>query len=139
MKSINKKKICFVVSTYNMEITKKTLNLSKKTFQKAGIKKLDVFYVPGSFEIPVVISKLIKKYDGFVAIGCIIKGETNNFDLISYAITNSIMNLSINNKKPIGNSIITVFKKKQAINRTNKGYEAAVAVIDVLKNEPKRI
>ena len=139
MKSINKKKICFVVSTYNMEITKKTLNLSKKTFQKAGIKKLDVFYVPGSFEIPVVISKLIKKYDGFVAIGCIIKGETNNFDLISYTITNGIMNLSINNKKPIGNSIITVFKKKQAINRINKGYEAAVAVIDVLKNEPKRI
>ena len=139
MISISKKKICFVVSKYNMEITKKALNLSKKTFQTVGIKKLDVFYVPGSFEIPVVISKLIKKYDGFVAIGCIIKGETNNFDLISYAITNSIMSLSINNKKPIGNSIITVFKKKQAINRINKGYEAAVAVIDVLKNEPKRI
>ena len=96
MKKINRKKICFVVSTYNKEITNKALSLSKKTFKKAGVKKLDVFYVPGSFEIPVVISKLMKNYDAFVAIGCIIKGETNNFDLISYAITSGIMNLSIN-------------------------------------------
>ena len=63
-----------------------------------GIKKIDVYKVPGAFEIPVTISKLIKKYDAFVAIGCIIKGETANFDLISSAITNGIMKISIDQK-----------------------------------------
>ena len=65
------------------------------------------FKVPGAFEIPATIARLSKKYDAFIAIGCIIKGQTANFDLISNAITNAIMHLSINNKKPIGNSIIT--------------------------------
>ena len=78
-----KVKICAVISTYNEDITKELYNSAKKEFDKSGIKKIDVFKVPGAFEIPVVISKLSKKYDGFIAIGCIIKGQTANFDLIS--------------------------------------------------------
>ena len=59
----------------------------------------------------MLISKLSKKYDGFIAIGCIIKGQTANFDLISSAITNGIMQISVAQKKPIGNSIITYLKE----------------------------
>ena len=88
---------------------------------------------PGAFEIPVTISRLAKKFDAFIAIGCIIRGQTANFDLISSAITNAIMDLSIIYKKPIGNSIITLFNKNQASKRYNKGKEAANAIIEVLK------
>ena len=91
--------------------------------------------VPGVFEIPVVISKNIKKYDAFLALGCVIKGETPHFDFISQATTQAIMNLSIDHKKPIGNGIITSLNKKQAFSRSKKkGQEAAKAVLSVLKN-----
>jgi len=91
--------------------------------------------VPGVFEIPVVISKNIKKYDAFLALGCVIKGETPHFDFISQATTQAIMSLSIEHKKPIGNGIITSLNKKQAFTRSKKkGQEAANAVLSVLKN-----
>ena len=128
-----KAKICAVISTYNEDITKELYNSAKKELDKSGIKKIDIFKVPGAFEIPVTISKLTKKYDGFIAIGCIIKGQTANFDLISSAITNGIMQISVTQKKPIGNSIITSFSKDQAIERFDRGKEAARAVLEVLK------
>ena len=128
-----KPKICIVVSTYNSGITNKLLFSAKNELKRYGVTKAKNYKVPGAFEIPVVIARLAKKYDAFIAIGCIIKGQTANFDLISNAITNAIMNLSINNKKPIGNSIITLFNKNQASKRYNKGKEAANAIIEVLK------
>tara|TARA_Y100000817_G_C16699236_1_gene474028 strand:- start:233 stop:628 length:396 start_codon:yes stop_codon:yes gene_type:complete len=128
-----KPKICIVMSTYNNDITNGMFNMAKVKLSNFGIKKIDLIKVPGAFEIPVAISKLIKKYDGFIAIGCIIKGETANFDLISRSITDGIMQLSIINKKPIGNAIITAFNKNQAETRLNKGTEAASAVLEVLK------
>ena len=94
-------------------------------------KKIEV---NGSFEIPVSIVRNINKFDGFVAIGIIIKGKTENFSLISQAITNSLMELSITYKKPIGNGILTCFNSKQADERSNNGKEAAKAVLAVLAN-----
>ena len=89
--------------------------------------------VPGVFEIPVTIAKNIKKYDGFIALGCVIKGETPHFDFISQATTNAIMQLSIDHKKPIGNGIITSLNEEQALIRSKtKGEEAARAVISIL-------
>ena len=131
-----KNKICIVISTYNEDITQELYNSAKKELEKSGIKKTDIFKVPGAFEIPVSISRISKKYDGFIAIGCIIKGETTNFDLISSSITNAIMQISVAEKKPIGNAVLTCFNKDQAKDRINKGSEAAKAVITVLKNVP---
>ena len=99
--------------------------LDKKT-------KYKFISVPGVFEIPVVISKNIKKYDAFIALGCVIKGETPHFDFISSASTHAIMNLSVVSKKPIGNGIITCLNMKQAKARRKKGEEAAQAIISVL-------
>ena len=127
-------KICIVMSTYNNDITNELRLNAKKELNKLGITEIKNVEVPGAFEIPVTISRLVKKYDGFVAIGCIIKGETANFDLISSAITNEIMKISTNEKKPIGNAILTCFNKNQAKDRLDKGSEAAKAVITVLKN-----
>ncbi len=95
--------------------------------------KYAIIKVPGVFEIPVIISKNIKKYDGFIALGCVIRGETPHFDFISQATTNGIMRLSIDHKKPIGNGIITSLNGEQALIRSKKkGGEAARAVISVL-------
>ena len=100
-----------------------------------------VLYAPGVFEIPLVISANIKKYNAFIALGCVIKGQTPHFDYISSAVTNGIMNISITHKKPIGFGILTCLNKKQALERSNpkqdklgKGGEAAEAVIKILRN-----
>ena len=85
----------------------------------------------------MVISKNLRKFDAFIAIGIIIKGQTPNFDFISQAITNGLINLSILSKKPIGNSILTCLNSKQALNRSNKGSEAVKAVLDVLNPKNK--
>ena len=128
-----KKKICIVHSLYNESITKKMFERAIKFLKSKGVTSIKVLKVPGSFEIPQVLSRVINKYDGFIVIGCIIKGKTKNFDLICSAITNGIMDLSIKNKKPIGNGLITSFNEKQALQRLNNGKEAAQAVLDVLK------
>ena len=128
-----KKKICIVHSLYNENITKILFERAVKLLKSKGITSIKVLKVPGSFEIPQVLSRVINKYDGFIVIGCIIKGKTKNFDLICSAITNGIMDLSIKNKKPIGNGLITSFNEKQALQRLNNGKEAAQAVLDVLK------
>ena len=126
-----RKKICIVKANYYPDISDMLLKGTLKALGK--YKYSDPITVPGIFEIPVTIAKLAKKYDGFIAVGCIIKGETANFDLICNAITNGIMQISINEKKPIGNGIITCFNKDQGLKRLDKGKEAAIAVIKVLK------
>ena len=128
------KKLLIVVSRYNN--TNFLLEKTKKTLIKKKIK-WEIIKVNGAFEIPVVISKNLKKFDAFIAIGIIIKGQTPNFDFISQAITNGLINLSILSKKPIGNSILTCLNSKQALNRSNKGSEAVEAVLDVLNPKNK--
>jgi len=123
------KKILVVVADYYEDISLSLLKSAVERLKKFSIK---VIKVPGVFEIPVIISKNIKKYDGFLALGCVIKGETPHFDFISSATTQAIMSLSVVNKKPIGNGLITCLNKKQAIARSKKGKEAAAAADSVL-------
>ena len=125
-----KKKFLVVVADYYKDITKGLLDSALKSIPKSN--SIKIIKVPGVFEIPVTISKNIKKYDGFLALGCVIKGETPHFDFISQASTNAIMDLSINNNKPIGNGIITCLNMRQAKARKSKGTEAAKAVISIL-------
>ena len=125
------KKILIVSANYYEDISSSLLNSAKLTIPKNYSTK--VVKVPGVFEIPVVISKNIKKYDAFIALGCVIKGETPHFDFISSATTHAIMKLSVDSKKPIGNCIITCLNKKQAEDRIYKAKSAAKAVISVLE------
>ena len=123
------KKILIVLADYYEDISSVLLKNAKNNLNNFSIK---VIKVPGVFEIPITISKNIKKYDAFIALGCVIKGETPHFNFISSAATQSIMNLSVNSKKPIGNGVITCLNMKQAKARGEKGKEAAQAVISVL-------
>ena len=132
-----KKKICIVQSIYNEDITSKLLNGAIRELKSKKVKEIKVIKVPGSFEIPQVISKLIGKYDGFIAIGCIIKGETYHFELIANETSKKIIDLSINNEVPIGFGVLACYNLQQAIvrsdiNKKNKGREAALACIKLL-------
>tara|TARA_A100001011_G_C14053499_1_gene732921 strand:- start:103 stop:498 length:396 start_codon:yes stop_codon:yes gene_type:complete len=130
-----KNKLLIVASDYYKDITQ---NLIKGCLSKLKLKKGSavVIKAPGTFEIPVLISKNLKKYDGFIALGCVIKGETPHFDFICYSTFISLLNLSTESKKPIGNGIITALNMRQAKKRSLiKGKEAANAVLEIIKND----
>ena len=126
------KKFLIVNANYYREISQGLLKSARNFLPKNS--KVKIINVPGVFEIPVTISKNIRKFDGFIALGCVIKGQTPHFEFISKAATDAIMQLSINSKKPIGNGIITCLNMKQAKARKKKGAEAAKAILSVLKN-----
>ena len=128
-----RKKILIVLADYYKEISLGLLNSAKKKLPR--FFEIKIIKVPGVFEIPITISKNLKKFDGFIALGCVIKGKTPHFDFISQSSTNAIMDLAINSKKPIGNGILTCLNMKQAKARKKKGAEAAKAVVSVLSQK----
>ena len=125
-----KNKVLIIQANYYKDISTALLKSAKKELK--SFAKINIISVPGVFEIPVVISKNLKKYDGFVALGCVIKGQTPHFDFISKSTTDAIMNISVESKKPVGNGRITCLNKNQAIARGKKGREAANAVKTIL-------
>ena len=125
-----KKKILIVNANYYRDISYGLLSRALKSLPKSYNVK--IINVPGVFEIPVTISKNLNKFNAFIALGCVIKGQTPHFDFISKATTDAIMKLSIYKKKPIGNGIITCLNMKQAKARKKKGTEAAKAILSVL-------
>ena len=127
------KKFLIVLANYYKDISEGLLKSALKNIPKSSYVK--IIRVPGVFEIPVTISKNLKKFDAFLALGCVIKGQTPHFDFISQATTNAIMNISVIQKKPVGNSIITCLNMKQAKARKKKGAEAAKAVISILSQK----
>jgi len=127
------KKILIVTANYYKDISLGLLNSTKKNLPRNF--DIKIIKVLGVFEIPVTISKHLKKFDAFIALGCVIKGQTPHFDFISQSSTNAIMDLAVNSKKPIGNGILTCLNMKQAKARKEKGAEAAKAVISVLSQK----
>ena len=125
-----KKKILIVVASYYENISNSLLKSAKNKIKKKC--NIVVIRVPGAFEIPVTIAKHLKKSHGFIALGCVIRGQTPHFDFISKSTTDALMTLSITSKKPVGNGVITCLNKKQAVVRGKKGSEAAEAVLSVL-------
>ena len=139
------KKILIVNSYYYKDISNNLVFYAKKRLLEVKFN-LSIINIPGAFEIPITIRKNINKFDGFIALGCVIKGQTPHFDLLCSSLFNSILSLSIKYNKPIGNGVITALNLNQAkqrskknSNKQNKGSEAANAVISILKNGPKKI
>ena len=128
-----KKKILIVLANYYTDISDGLLKSALKNIPKSSYVK--IIRVPGVFEIPVTLSKNLKKFDAFLALGCVIKGQTPHFDFISQASTNAIMDISVSQKKPVGNGIITCLNMKQAKARKGKGAEAAMAVVSILSQK----
>ena len=131
-------KVVVIVSNFYPKISKMLLNGAISKLKKNKISNFKIITVPGTFEIPVVVSNLIKKYDAFIVLGCIIKGQTSHFHYLCTSVINALTNLSVRAKKPIGNGILTCDNKKQAAKRADpkikdKGGDAAYAIISVLK------
>ena len=130
------KKILIVISNYYDEISNNLLEGASKELNSNKID-YDVIYAPGCFEIPFLISKNIKKYKGFIALGCVIRGETYHFELIANECARKIMDIANINLKPIGFGVLTCENIKQAkirsdVKSKNKGKEAANACIKLL-------
>ena len=130
-------KVCIIVSNFYPNISKMLISGAISKLKKNKISNFKIITVPGTFEIPVVLSNLINKYDAFIVLGCVIKGKTPHFHYICSSVINALTNLSVHSKKPIGNGILTCNNKKQAIKRAdpnlkNKGGDAASAIISVL-------
>ena len=132
------KKICIVASNFYPEITKKLINGAKDKLKKNNFSNIKTILVTGTFEIPVTMSNLINMFDAFIVLGCVIKGKTSHFHYLSSSVFKAIIDISVKSKVPIGNGILICNNKKQAIERSNpnkidKGGNAAIAVISVLK------
>ena len=127
------KKILIVLADYYKNISDGLLKSALTNIARSN--RVKIIRVPGVFEIPVTISKNLKKFDAFLALGCVIKGQTPHFDFISQASTNAIMDISVSQRKPVSNGIITCLNMKQAKARKNKGAEAANAAISILSQK----
>lgn len=134
---LNKYKIGIVVSEWNKDITKNLLSGAINTLIEEGIQKENIIiqWVPGSFELiygSKVLSK--KKFDAIIAIGCVIKGETDHYNFICSSVSNGIMELNLISSIPIIFCVLTDHNKTQSIDRSggkygNKGSESAIAAI----------
>ena len=135
-----KKKVLIVTASYYWDITASLRADAELLLDNSNIK-FDVIDVPGVFEIPVTIAKNIKKYDAFIALGCVIKGETPHFDFISKTTFEGLMKLSIDNKKPIGNGIITSLNLQQAIQRSgsDKSVLKKIRIREKVKKQQKQL
>lgn len=126
-------RLLFVVAPYYRDITDKLLIGARAVADEAGAK-VDVIEVPGAFEIPQAIAMYGNKYDGYVALGCVIRGETSHYDYVCGESARALMDLGMNRQIQVGYGILTVENKDQAEERANpngrdKGGEATRACI----------
>ncbi len=140
VKDLSKLKVALVVSEYNSDITFAMRDgaIEELKFHGVKVSNIHIINVPGAFELPLICQRLAKtkKYKGIVAIGCVIKGDTDHYYQISNESTRGIMDVMLKFNIPITNAILTVNNLEQAKIRstgaTNKGIEAGLALLKIL-------
>ena len=145
-----KLRLAIVVSNFNRSVTDKLLKGAKQALKENGVieKNIKVVRSSGAFEIPIITASLMRpssindEFDGIITLGCVIKGETAHFEYISSSVSNTLNQLSVSSRIPIGFGILTCYTKQQALDRCrinpitadgNKGFEAAIAVLETIK------
>lgn len=131
--------IAIVISRFNDFITTPMLEECKRGLSDSGASEWEIFWVPGVFEIPAMIKKIIqtKKFQGVVTIGCVIKGETDHYEYICQGLTYGIQKIAIEASYPVIFGILTCQTVEQAIKRIKKGYEYGKNLIDLIKEHEK--
>ncbi len=133
-------KFGIIISRFNEFIGAKLLDGAIDELVRHGVKdsEIDVIWVPGAFEIPLIAQKLAKskKYNAIITLGAIIKGSTPHFDYVSAELTKGIANVSLNNEIPVIFGVLTTDNIEQAIERAgtkagNKGADAAKSAIEM--------
>ena len=139
------KKVLVVCSPYYKDITQNLIKGAIKVLKSNSVQ-YKIINVPGALEIAPSIKIYSEKsskeilFDGFVALGCIIRGETYHFEIVSNESARALSDLSITYSLPIGNGILTVENKEQAIERSdplrlNKGADAALACLSLINHK----
>jgi 6,7-dimethyl-8-ribityllumazine synthase len=133
-------KIAIVQARFNREITDGLSSGAAKALKEADVADPEIFLAPGAFEIPLICQKLAKteKFDGIIAIGAVIKGETAHFDYVAKAATDGILKVMLECGIPIVFGVLVAYDLEQAKARAqddknNKGYEAALALVETIK------
>lgn len=136
-----KLRIAIVRSNYHLDLTQSLEEGCKKYLIACGVKpdNIDTFEVPGSWEIPVAVKKAAetKKYDGLIALGIILKGDTYHFELIAECCARALMDIALKFNIPVAFEVLATYNLKQAAERSkgkyNKGIEAAKTVLETIK------
>lgn len=134
-------RIAIVRSKYHDDLTQSMEQACRKTLISSAVSdsNIQTFEVPGSWEIPLVVKRIAqtKKFDGIVALGVIIKGETYHFELIANECAKALMNISLEFDTPITFEVLATFSLEQAkirsIGKYNKGIEAAKSLVEIIK------
>ena len=135
-------RIGIVAGRFNSEITKKLLEAAEKTLIQKGVspQSIQIFWVPGAFEIPVMLQKMArqKKFHALIALGAVIRGETPHFDYVAGESARGVMDVSLQNHIPIAFGILTTESMDQALDRAggrhgNKGEDAALVALEMAR------
>ena len=133
------KSFAIVVSRWNELVTKELLDGALSEFKRHGDSEIEVIHVPGTWEIPPVVKKLLtraQKPDAIVALGCILQGQTPHAKLLGADVAGALMNLQTEFGTPISWGVLTPDTQDQAFDRAglkvgNKGREAALAAMEM--------
>ena len=134
-------KIAIILPRFNSRVTGILKEGAMDCLGQHEVKEenIDIYWVPGSFELPMLLSKVvkIKKYDGFLVLGALIRGETPHFDHLATETTKGIAKISLEITKPVGYGVITADTEEQALSRAgmkagNKGWDAALTTLEMI-------
>ena len=133
-------KVLIIISKYYKDISENLLKSALTVLKDKSIF-FDIIEVPGALEIPQALNFYVNisknksfSYEGSIALGCVIKGETYHFEIVSNETNRGLMDVALKHSFPLGNGIITAYNYDQALKRSmDKGNEAALACIELMK------
>jgi 6,7-dimethyl-8-ribityllumazine synthase len=134
-------KVAIISASWHPEICQSLIDGAKRALEQAEVKKIDVIYVPGSFEIPLAAQHAFENgYSAAVVVGLVLQGETPHFDYVCQGVTQGVMDVQLKWSKPIGFGVLMCNTLEQAIARSgvagskeDKGYDSAIAALSLLK------
>ena len=135
-----KAKVAIISSSWHPDICEALIAGARRALEAADVKKIEVIYVPGSFEIPLAAQKAFESgYDAVVAVGLVLQGETPHFDYVCQGVTQGVIDVQLKFSKPIGYGVLMCNDLDQAIARAglpgskeDKGYDSAIAALSLL-------
>lgn len=136
-------KVAIVVARYNEAITRKLLEGALKALEETEAEAVDVFDVPGAYELPFAAKKLAERFDAIVALGCVIRGDTPHFDYVASECARGLQQVMLEAELPVAFGVLTTENLEQAQIRAggtmgNKGYDAAMTAVEMAQfGEPK--
>lgn len=134
-------KVAIISSSWHLDICNNLIAGARRALEAAKVAEIEIQMVPGSFEIPLAAQFAFEKgFDGVVALGLILKGDTPHFDYVCQGVTQGVVDVSLKYSKPIGYGVLMCNDISQAIARSggigskeDKGYDSAIAVLELLR------